>query len=689
MCHPSHPCLSFSGQPCVPQLTAPQNGSIWCTGDQVTDQNCSFACDAGFTFTGSELRECLSNNSWTGLDVICVPKHCEPLIDPPNGHVVENVEIDCGTILTTACEIRCVEGYYINDTTPYYQTCVANQTSGGVYWTEPPVCECENYSLPLYISPSLSPSSLLSSLPPSIFPSFFPSSLLSSLSPFFHLSLSLSLLSFLPCSLCFYPLYSTDIPPCHPNPCKHSGSCTEVSISSYRCDCSGTLYKGDNCETAIVHLPSIPFLTVNMTSSVFQIIARPENYIIITFMTSDLVEVSPPNVTIYKEFPVANIEITGLKSGRFPITYTITGPSASDFDEPQTFYILVLEPTDTHTPNKYFTQLGLQVGLLAPGCCMSSGLSYQCSSSPLTASFTSTCTWSPQGPGDYLSNGIIFVNVGPLQLPLSIAGADISVSPQLVQNTLPDGHLDCTDCQNSGQSCYHYDFTTRDILDLLSSRALGNTYLNRVRVLLPAWLRFAISGTPLTPNVTFSLLDYSTTLALGGSVNHIQGCEQLEVNSDGLYSVFRYHGNLTAWVDSVQSEHVLSTMEDPICFAVDICGGTATPVHITIPASSQEAILSLTQLQGYTSKGWQFTFSEALVSHTRVTPFFATFTTQYWNGTTWFTPTNPNFDLRLEATVRNWLTSKWLWINFRFNGDLFHQANPVNGQVSQWSGSKM
>ena len=98
-------------------------------------------CDAGFTFTGSELRECLSDNSWTGVDVVCIPKHCDPLTNPPNGYV--DIVVDCEIVLTTACEIKCVEGYYINDTTPFYQTCVANQISGGVYWTMPPVCECE------------------------------------------------------------------------------------------------------------------------------------------------------------------------------------------------------------------------------------------------------------------------------------------------------------------------------------------------------------------------------------------------------------------------------------------------------------------------------------------------------------------------------------------------------------------
>lgn len=131
----------FKAQPCIEVLTAPQNGSISCSGEQVTDQNCSFVCDAGFILIGSNLRKCLSNNRWTGYNAACTPKHCQPLTNPPNGYV--DIAKDCGTVLTTTCEIKCVEGYYINGTTPYYQTCTANQTSGHVYWTKPPYCECE------------------------------------------------------------------------------------------------------------------------------------------------------------------------------------------------------------------------------------------------------------------------------------------------------------------------------------------------------------------------------------------------------------------------------------------------------------------------------------------------------------------------------------------------------------------
>ena len=70
VCDPYVTDFAFSlAQPCMPQLEAPQNGSILCSGDQVTDQNCSFACDAGFTFSGSELKR-MSIDQQRGLELM-------------------------------------------------------------------------------------------------------------------------------------------------------------------------------------------------------------------------------------------------------------------------------------------------------------------------------------------------------------------------------------------------------------------------------------------------------------------------------------------------------------------------------------------------------------------------------------------------------------------------------------------
>ena len=132
---------SFTAQSCEPLLAAPMNGNIVCANGQVTDQSCSFSCNPGYSLLGSETRDCLANNSFSGVASSCVAKHCIPLADSTNSFV--DIQSPCGTVLSSACEIKCLEGYYMTGNAPFHQTCVANQTSGDVYWTDPPTCRCE------------------------------------------------------------------------------------------------------------------------------------------------------------------------------------------------------------------------------------------------------------------------------------------------------------------------------------------------------------------------------------------------------------------------------------------------------------------------------------------------------------------------------------------------------------------
>ena len=467
--------------------------------------------------------------------------------------------------------------------------------------------------------------------------------------------------------------------PCHSNPCQHGGVCTNIGTDGYRCDCSGTYYSGDNCETGVISISTIPIIYSNQSSVEIEITASPSESITITLVASDSLDISPSNITL--TIPsTAVFEISSLEPGQYIITYTVTGPSADDYEDSQSFVVLVLEPESVQQPNRYFTQLGLDVGELRPGCCETASLSYQCPSSA-AASFPSTCSWSLQGTSHYASNGIVYVSGSDVELPLSIAGTKVSVSADNVDSSLLDSSLPCSACSSTVRSCYHFDFTPSDVFDLLQSRSLAQTYLRNIKTFLPSWLDFAINTTAHINDTSFSLLDYTTTLAVGSDVNNIVGCEGLDVENEGLYSVFRYDGHLIGQVESNKRGHELSE-EDPICFAVNLCRGPDAPVHITIPTSTLNAVTSLNQIQPYTSTGWQFVFREATVSNVRV-PSLYSFpnTIRYWNGNTWFTPSNQDFDLRLEATMNSQLTSRRLWINYMFDGDVFHQYNPQNQQV--------
>ena len=53
-----------------PPLTAPDNGMISCTGNEVGD-TCTISCDDGYELGGSETRTCQGDGSWSGTDATC------------------------------------------------------------------------------------------------------------------------------------------------------------------------------------------------------------------------------------------------------------------------------------------------------------------------------------------------------------------------------------------------------------------------------------------------------------------------------------------------------------------------------------------------------------------------------------------------------------------------------------------
>ena len=120
-----------------PMLTAPQNGTIRCPMGRSTGSMCTFTCDTGFTLIGSSRRICRTTTAWTGTLTFCRPLQCVPLEPPENGVIVA----PCRRDYTSTCSILCTFGYTLEG--PSVQTCILDSQSGGVRWTEPPMCICE------------------------------------------------------------------------------------------------------------------------------------------------------------------------------------------------------------------------------------------------------------------------------------------------------------------------------------------------------------------------------------------------------------------------------------------------------------------------------------------------------------------------------------------------------------------
>lgn len=136
------------GQSCTEVLTAPQDGRIMCTGEQVTNNWCSFSCDPGYQLRKSPKRRCKEDHSWTGTEPYCEPMNCRPLQRPNNAYIVTD---PCPTELMSKCMVECVEGYHMmtedGSEATSYQQCMVNETTNRLYWTEPSrcICKCEYY----------------------------------------------------------------------------------------------------------------------------------------------------------------------------------------------------------------------------------------------------------------------------------------------------------------------------------------------------------------------------------------------------------------------------------------------------------------------------------------------------------------------------------------------------------------
>ena len=114
------------------------NGQIQCTGPQVTDQNCTFTCDPGYYLTGSDLRTCQPDHTWSGEDASCLPLNCDDLIAPENA----SVAIPCNTEYTSNCKLICEDGYHVEGelgTTEWIQNCTLIDDEN-VEWTEAKRC---------------------------------------------------------------------------------------------------------------------------------------------------------------------------------------------------------------------------------------------------------------------------------------------------------------------------------------------------------------------------------------------------------------------------------------------------------------------------------------------------------------------------------------------------------------------
>nr|CAD7255736.1 unnamed protein product [Timema shepardi] len=91
---------------------APLNGDMNCSSpDLVVDTECKFSCEQGHLLVGSRTRSCLPVSRWDGLKTICKPLHCPPLPKLNHGLITPRECTTTKQLYGTRCNVSCSDGF--------------------------------------------------------------------------------------------------------------------------------------------------------------------------------------------------------------------------------------------------------------------------------------------------------------------------------------------------------------------------------------------------------------------------------------------------------------------------------------------------------------------------------------------------------------------------------------------------
>ena len=458
--------------------------------------------------------------------------------------------------------------------------------------------------------------------------------------------------------------------PCSPNPCKNGGLCI-AEEGEFSCACNGTGYVGPTCGKPVIYLEYIPPVTngTNITVTISTMAKREEDSIITVTVKASQGFKKPMKINFHRNDIRDEIKVPG-KVG----IVTVSLSNENFKYEPEQRIVLVTGGSGN--PNtSYFQQLNLPNGQLKQSCCTpdTNNLVITCPASTQTVSLKSTCQWTTTGTGVTRSPGVVFAEGSSVALPTSISG--LRYRNQGTQDYIirKEECKTCDACENdSNGQCYCYNnFTLADTQDLLHARALAFTYIGEIQNLLPSWLQmsvnlnFASKISPLTDYDSFAPITRPTD-----SVSSIAGCSTLTDLSGGIYSVLRHDKTLSITIDGTQYDYTENgdnvNPVDPICFAVDLCDGLSSPVHMQI-SQQVNGILVSQYLRDFTSRQWNIRLNTASVSRSEIE---RESNVTFWNGVDLIAPSPIKIDVSINLDAR-----------VEFRDDLLHLALEFSGSA--------
>ena len=434
-----------------------------------------------------------------------------------------------------------------------------------------------------------------------------------------------------------------------------------------------------------------------MASNSLFISAKPDNELIITISGGESIGVIPSTILFSSLATTANFTVTGKTVGYYSIQYELSGQDASRFLPPEDAAVFVQNLSTELGLNRYFQELRLRLGELVDSCCEPNTFFHcQGSSAPNRIVFKSACDWNNRG-SSYASAGVVFAEnrAKDFKLPISVAGIEVDSTSSKIM--LPQVALgSCTPCsavqpncnlRNQNNTCYCYDFSVSDTIDFLQTLSLALNYIRNLNDLFPAWfqdLQVRVSSSNLR-NPRFVNYEYTTNLVPAEGIQKLHSCEMIEAESDSqnIYSVLRYGRAMIARIDRqtlfYSDRRREPDLENPMCFAINLCKGRESPVFIQLSPNIHNVILTRF-LSRYTRRNWDIQIYSAVVSKGGMS-LDSNIVEEYWNGVSTFQPNLPQFDLIVKARSRVPLQTGSLSIDLSFSGNVHYLYEVRNNIV--------
>ena len=178
-------------------------------------------------------------------------------------------------------------------------------------------------------------------------------------------------------------------------------------------------------------------------------------------------------------------------------------------------------------------------------------------------------------------------------------------------------------------------------------------------------LEFASKISPLTDYDLFAPITRQTEI-----VSSIAGCNALTDLSGGIYSVLRHDKTLSITINGTQYDYRENSDNvnpvDPMCFAVDLCDGLSSPVHMQISQQVNDILMSQ-YIRDFNSRQWNVRLNTASVSRSGVEHES---NVTFWNGVELVAPSTIKIDVSVSLDAR-----------VEFRDDLLHLALEFSGSA--------